>query len=99
MQDSVKMAADLYPQLNLKTPKKIPKFLLYSIAALMEFGSKITGKEPLLQRQYVDMFYGLKQDYNINKSKQELGFNPKPSHKALADALNYLKNDWKEKTT
>jgi dihydroflavonol-4-reductase len=99
MQDSVKMAGDLYPQLNLKTPKKIPKFLLYSIAALMEFGSKITGKEPLLQRQYVDMFYGLKQDYNINKSKQELGFNPKPSHKALADALNYLKNDWKEKTT
>lgn len=32
------------------------------------------------------MFYGLKQDYNINKSK-----------KALEDALRYLKNDWNQK--
>jgi dihydroflavonol-4-reductase len=94
MQDSVKIAAELYPELKLKAPQKVPKCLLYSVAGLMEFGSKITGKEPLLQRHYLDMFYGLNQDYDITKSIQELGFNPKSSKKALIDALAYLKNEW-----
>ena len=97
LQDSVKIAANLYPELKLKTPKKVPKWLLYSVAGLMEFSSKITGKEPLLQRHYLDMFYGLKQDYDINKSKTVLGYNPKPSKQALEEALNYLKNDWEQK--
>jgi len=97
LQESVKIASELYPELNLKTPKKVPKCLLYSVAGLMEFSSKISGKEPQLQRHYLDMFYGLKQDYDITKSKEELGFNPKPSKKALIDALEYLKNEWGRK--
>lgn len=96
LQESVKIAAELYPSLKLKTPKKVPKFLLYAVASLMEFGSKITGKEPQLQRHYLDMFYGLKQDYNISKSRNELDFNPTPSKKALENALKYLKNNWRE---
>ena len=96
LQESVKIAADLYPELKLKMPKKVPKWLLYGVAGLMEFSSKLTGKEPLLQRHYLDMFYGLKQDYDIRNSREELGFNPKSSIKALEDALTYLKNDWKE---
>ncbi|MGO4921465.1 NAD-dependent epimerase/dehydratase family protein [Maribacter spongiicola] len=96
LQESVKIAADLYPELKLKMPKKVPKWLLYGVAGLMEFSSKLTGKEPLLQRHYLDMFYGLKQNYDIRNSREELGFNPKPSKKALEDALAYLKNDWKE---
>lgn len=96
LQESVKIAADLHPELKLKMPKKVPKWLLYGVAGLMEFSSKLTGKEPLLQRHYLDMFYGLKQDYDISNSREELGFNPKPSKKALEDALAYLKNDWKE---
>jgi dihydroflavonol-4-reductase len=60
----------------------------------MEFSSKLTGKEPLLQRHYLDMFYGLKQDYDISKSKVELNLNPKPSKQALEEALRYLKTDW-----
>ncbi|MBU2940536.1 NAD-dependent epimerase/dehydratase family protein [Lacinutrix sp. C3R15] len=95
LQESVKIAADLYPELKLKTPKKVPKYLLYAVASLMEYSSKLTGKEPLMQRHYLDMFYGLKQDYNISKSIDELGYNPKPSKQALQDALSYLKNDWK----
>jgi dihydroflavonol-4-reductase len=97
LQESVKIASELYPELKLKTPKKVPKWLLYSVAGLMEFASKLTGKEPQLQRHYLDMFYDLKQDYDISKSREELDFNPKPSKKALEDALGYLKNDWKEK--
>lgn len=96
LQETVKIASELYPELKLKIPKKAPKCLLYSVAGLMEFSSKITGKEPLLQRHYLDMFYGLKQDYDISKSKKELDFNPKPSRKALEDALKYLKTDWKK---
>ena len=97
LQESVKIASELFPELKLKTPKKVPKWLLYSVAGLMEFTSKITGKEPQLQRHYLDMFYGLKQDYDITKSKLELGFNPKPSKKALIDGLEYLKNEWERK--
>ena len=96
LQETVKIASELYPELKLKMPKKVPKCLLYSVAGLMEFSSKITGKEPLLQRHYLDMFYGLKQDYDISKSKKELDFNPKPSKRALEDALKYLKTDWKK---
>jgi len=96
LQDSVKIAADLYPELKLKTPKKVPKCLLYTVASLMEFSSQLTGKEPLLQKHYLDMFYDLKQDYDISKSRAELGYHPKPSKEALEDALKYLKNDWKE---
>ncbi|SNR54473.1 dihydroflavonol-4-reductase [Maribacter sedimenticola] len=96
LQETVKIASELYPELKLKTPKKVPKCLLYSVAGLMEFSSKLTGKEPLLQRQYLDMFYGLKQDYDIRKSIIELDYNPKPSRKALEDALKYLKTNWKK---
>ena len=96
LQETVKIASELYPELKLKTPKKVPKCLLHSVAGLMEFSSKLTGKEPLLQRHYLDMFYGLKQDYDISKSRKELDFNPKPSRKALEDALKYLKTDWKK---
>ncbi len=97
IRDSVKIASEVYPQLKLKVPSKAPKSLLYIIAGLMEFSSKITGKEPLLQKHYLDMFYGLKQDYDISKSRKELDFNPKPSKKALIEAFDYLKNDWKKK--
>ena len=97
LQESVKIASELYPELKLRIPKKVPKCLLYSVAGLMEFSSKITGKEPLLQRHYLDMFYNLRQDYDIGKSRKELDFNPKSSKKALEDALRYLKNDWKKR--
>lgn len=94
LQESVKIAAELYPELKLKTPRPAPKWFLYMVAGLMEMGSKITGKEPLLQRQYVAMFYGLKQDYDISKARQELHFTPKSSSTALRDALQYLKTNW-----
>lgn len=97
LRDSVQVAADLYPSLKLKLPQPVPKWLLYSVAGLMEMQSKITGKEPQLQRHYVDMFYGLKTDFDISKARNELGFNPKPAKQALSEALKYLKEDWLKK--
>ncbi len=99
MQESVKIASEKFPQLKLGTPKKVPKQLLLFTATLMEFTSKLTGREPQLQRHYLHMFYGLKQDYDIEKSKRELDFNPRSSKEALIDTLEYLKNEWPEKTT
>ncbi len=95
IQDSIKVAAELFPELKLKTPQTVPKWILYSLAGMMEAGSKITCKEPLLQRHYIDMFYDLKQDYDISKSKADLGFSPKLGKQALVDALKYLKEDYK----
>lgn len=97
IQDSVLIASQEFPELNLKTPPKISKILLYFIAFFMLIHSKITKKEPLLQKEYIDMFYGLKQDYDISKAKNELGFSPKTSKQALIEALHYLKNSWNYK--
>jgi len=94
VQETVKITSELYPELKLKTPVKVPKAILYIVASFMELASKFTGKEPLLQREYIAMFYGLKQNYNITNSKKELDFNPKSSLQALKDTLHYLKNDW-----
>ncbi|MGW8123553.1 NAD-dependent epimerase/dehydratase family protein [Roseivirga echinicomitans] len=94
VKESVQLAAQLYPALKLKTPIKVPKFLLYMVAGGMELVSKITGNEPLLQRHYLDMFYGLKLDYDITKAREELGFEPTPAKEALENAFRYLKEEW-----
>lgn len=96
LQESVKIVADAFPELGLKLPIKIPKFLLYVIAFFMELGSKITGKEPLLRKQYIGMFYGLNQDFDISKSQKELQFSPKPSKQALIEAVRYLSGEWQK---
>ncbi|MEO1713802.1 MAG: dihydrokaempferol 4-reductase, partial [Bacteroidota bacterium] len=95
IQESVQMAAAAFPKLRLRLPQKAPKSFLYLVASLMEFGSCWTGREPLLQRQYLDMFYGLKQDYDISKAQMELDFHPKSSEEALLDAIRYLREEWK----
>lgn len=94
VKESVQIAANLYPELKLRIPNKVPKFLLYMVAGGMELVSKITGKEPLLQRHYLDMFYGLKLDYDISKARNELGFEPTPAKEALENAFRYLKEEW-----
>ncbi len=94
IQESVNIASKEFSSLKLKTPPKVPKFLLYIVAFFMEIGSKITGKEPLLKREYIKMFYGLHQDYDISKAKTELGFQPTNSKTTLINALAYLKNEW-----
>lgn len=94
--ETVQIAKKIFPELQLRTPKKAPLWLLYTIASLMEIFSKITGKEPLLQKHYLDMFYGLKQNYDIHNSKKQLGFNPKPSKLALEEAIKYLQYEYQQ---
>jgi len=58
----------------------------------MEVGSKMNGKAPLLSTKDIAMFSGLQQDFEISKSRKELGFKPKKSKQVIKEAMLYLKN-------
>lgn len=88
--DTTALAAQLYPELNLKVPSAVPKPLLYAIAGMMELTAKLSGKPPLLTRKDIAMFSGLQQNFDISKARHELGFNPKSPELAVTEALDYL---------
>ena len=88
--DTTKLAQELYPELKLKVPGSVPKFVLYAIAGLMEFSAKLSGKPPVLTTKEIAMFSGLQQDFDISKSRNELGFNPKDGKEAVKEAMDYL---------
>lgn len=88
--DTTKLAQKLYPELNLKVPGAVPKFMLYAIAGFMQFSAKMRGKPPILTTKEIAMFSGLQQDFDISKSKNEFGFSPKNNTQAVKEALAYL---------
>lgn len=88
--DTTKLADQLYPDLHLKVPGAVPTFMLYAIAGMMELSAKISGKAPVLTRKDIAMFSGLQQNFDISKSRNELGFAPKKPEKAVQEALEYL---------
>lgn len=88
--DTTILANRLYPDLKLKVPNSVPKGILYTIAALMEFTAKLSRKAPVLTRKDISMFSGLQQDFDISKARNELGFNPKSPEQAVKEAFDYL---------
>lgn len=88
--ETTKLAQKLYPELNLRIPVSVPKFILYGIAGLMQFTAKLSGRPPLITTKEIAMFSGLQQDFDISKARNELGFNPKSSQQAVKEALAYL---------
>lgn len=92
--ESIEVANQLIPELKLKKPLPVPRFVLFSFGALLGLGAKISGKAPAMTTKEVKMFYGLIQDFDISKARKELGFNPKKSKQALESALSYM---WEEK--
>lgn len=88
--DTTILANKLYPDLQLKVPSSVPKGILYTIAALMEFTAKMSRKAPLLTRKDISMFSGLQQDFDISKARNELGFTPKKPEQAVKEAFDYL---------
>lgn len=96
IKETTKIAQELFPELQIKLPVSVPRFLLYGVAWLMEMGSKISGKAPLLTTKDIAMFSGLQQDFDISKARTELEFNPKDPATAVREAMLYLmehKND------
>ena len=92
IRETTKLARELYPELKLRLPVRMPKFLLYVIAWVMELGSRRTGKAPLLSVKDVAMFSGLQQDFDTSKARKELGFVPRPSNLAVKEAMRYLRD-------
>lgn len=88
--DIIEIAQRLYPDLTLKKPFKMPKWMLYLTAATFEGMSHVTGKEPMLQRNQVRMYFNVHQDMDISKSQRELGYQPILPELAIANALKYL---------
>ncbi len=76
---------------GLKMPARMPKFVLQGLSSTMEFVSKITGKQPLLLRSQIELFYGVVAPKNISKARTELGFNPRSPEVAIQQTFDYLK--------
>lgn len=92
IKDTTRIAQELFPELKIKLPVAVPKPILFMIAWLMELGSKLSGKAPLLSVKDVAMFSGLQQDFDISKARNELGFEPKKPDIAIREAMIYLYN-------
>ncbi len=90
IKETTQIAKDLFPELKIKMPMPVPKVVLYIIAALMQVVSKLNGKAPVLSVKDVNIFYGLKPDFDISKARNELGFDPKPPIIAVKEAMLYL---------
>ena len=88
--NTIRLAQKLYPELKIKVSGSVPKFVLYTIAGLMELSAKISGKPPVLTTKDIAMFSGLQQNFDISKARNELGFNPKNPEQAVREALCYL---------
>ncbi|WP_256040648.1 NAD-dependent epimerase/dehydratase family protein [Chryseobacterium sp. EO14] len=95
IKETTKIAQQLFPELNIKLPVTVPKPILFMVAWLMETGSKITRKEPLLTTKDIAMFSGLQQDFDISKARTELGFTPRMPLQALTEAMMYLRENGK----
>ncbi|KAI9436389.1 3-beta hydroxysteroid dehydrogenase/isomerase [Russula earlei] len=93
IRDTVKIARQLFPELQLTLPVPLPKPLLYGIAWIMELTSKMAGKAPVITTMDIAMFSGLQQNFDISKAKKDLGFAPMNSEQAVKEALMYLMNN------
>lgn len=90
IKETTKIAQELFPELQIKLPAAVPNPILFIISWLMEIGSKLTGKTPLLTTKDIAMFSGLQQDFDISKARTELGFNPKKPVQVVKEAMYYL---------
>jgi dihydroflavonol-4-reductase len=89
-QQVIALAQEINP--GLRTPPRVPKFLLQGMSSMMEFASKFTGKQPLLLRSQVDLFYGVGPRKDISKARTQLGFEPRDLETALRESFHYLMN-------
>lgn len=92
IKETTKIAQELFPELKIKLPVAVPKAGLFMVAWLMELGSKLNGKAPLITTKDIAIFSGLQQDFDISKARIELGFNPKSAKEAVKEAMYYLQD-------
>lgn len=84
----VRLAQELFPPRDIKTPARLPKPLMRTIVALLELTAKLRGREPEMQRNYLRVFT-LREECDISKARRELRFAPRPPQEAIEAALKY----------
>lgn len=92
IEEIVRIAQRLHPARAIPTPRRLPDSALYLAALFMEMASKVSGKEPELQRNFLRTF-SVPEHADIRKARTELGFAPKAPYRAIMAALRYLVED------
>jgi len=90
IRETTRIAQINFPDLGIRLPLRVQKFMLYAFAIIMQTSSMVTGKAPLIMIKDIAMFSGLRQDFDISKAQSELGFSPKNQHNTLINAMQYL---------
>ncbi len=84
----IEFAREVRPEIVM--PRRMPQPMLYTMAAFSELGARITGREPLVLRSQVALYYGRNEYIRNTKARRELGYNPRPSSEAIREAFRYL---------
>jgi dihydroflavonol-4-reductase len=89
---TVKELFDLLADLTgLKAPAiKAPVPVVRGLAAMMELGSKLTGRRPMLDRSQVDEFAGKYAYHSSAKAERELGYTHLPARDVLRRTIAWL---------
>ena len=75
---------------NVKIKKTKSKKTMLLLAGLSELISKITGKEPLMMKNQVELYYEADLRVDISKARKELGYNPRNPEQAIKETFEYL---------
>lgn len=89
LDEMISIAQQLFPELSIKTPPKPPRAMLYLVALLLEGVSKLTGQEPILQRNYLKAF-AIPENCDISKSRRDLDFNPRLPEAIITETYHLL---------
>lgn len=74
-----------------KLPPRAPKWLLLSVAWCSEVIARLTGNPAQLTLSQVQTFYGVRQEYAIDKAFKQLAYRPRPPAQALLETFAYLR--------
>jgi dihydroflavonol-4-reductase len=84
------MLTDIAALTGRVPPKiKVPRRLLYPLAAAVEVQARLTGREPFLTRDGLQMAKYL-MFFSSAKAERELAYRPRPYKQGLADALAWF---------
>jgi len=75
---------------TVKIKKIKSKGFMLFLAGMAEMISKIIGKEPLMMKNQVELYYKADLRVDISKARNELGYNPRNPEQAIKEAFEYL---------
>ena len=82
------IANQVNPSVKIKRIKS-KRFMLF-MASMANMISKLTGKEPLMMKNQVELYYEADLRVDISKAKKELGYSPTNPEQAIKETFEYL---------